>query len=92
MSRGEFVCNSTWHAGPCVMTEKVPACQRIPRQRTPRQRMLMLSVPAFLFGCRYGARFVEEYIDASVGKGTFNVGEFWTDLKWCVCNDLQTVP
>ncbi|WIA40821.1 hypothetical protein OEZ86_004498 [Tetradesmus obliquus] len=30
----------------------------------------------------YGARFVDEYISATVGGDMFNVGEYWTDLAW----------
>jgi hypothetical protein len=33
----------------------------------------------------YGARFVEEYIAATVGGDMFNVGEFWVDMDWCGC-------
>jgi alpha-amylase len=30
----------------------------------------------------YGAKFVEEYINATVGADTFNVGEYWVDMQW----------
>lgn len=30
----------------------------------------------------YGARFVTEYVDATVGADVLNVGEFWVDLAW----------
>jgi hypothetical protein len=33
----------------------------------------------------YGARFVEEYIAATVGGDAFNVGEYWVDMDWCGC-------
>eukprot|EP00878_Enallax_costatus_P000599 GHUV01000700.1.p1 GENE.GHUV01000700.1~~GHUV01000700.1.p1 ORF type:complete len:487 (+),score=102.77 GHUV01000700.1:167-1627(+) len=30
----------------------------------------------------YGAKFVDEYISATVGKDALNVGEFWVDMQW----------
>lgn len=31
--------------------------------------------------CRYGARFVTEYVDATTGADSLNVGEYWVDLQ-----------
>lgn len=31
----------------------------------------------------YGAKFVDEYISATVGKDALCVGEFWVDMAWC---------
>lgn len=36
----------------------------------------------FDFSRGYAARFTKEYVEATTGKDAFNVGEFWTDLKW----------
>lgn len=33
----------------------------------------------------YGARFVDEYISATVGAEALNIGEFWVDMDWCGC-------
>ncbi|PNH11658.1 Alpha-amylase type B isozyme [Tetrabaena socialis] len=30
----------------------------------------------------FGAEFITEYVDGSVGRDALNVGEFWTDAKW----------
>mmetsp|Transcript_27047 Transcript_27047/g.80210 ORF Transcript_27047/g.80210 Transcript_27047/m.80210 type:complete len:514 (-) Transcript_27047:319-1860(-) len=30
----------------------------------------------------YGAEFIKEYVEGSVGPDSVNIGEFWTDLKW----------
>ncbi|KAK9918323.1 hypothetical protein WJX75_003181 [Coccomyxa subellipsoidea] len=30
----------------------------------------------------YGPEFVKEYVLETVGEGTFNVGEYWVDLRW----------
>ena len=29
----------------------------------------------------YGPQFVKEYVADTVGEGTFNVGEYWVDLR-----------
>jgi alpha-amylase len=29
----------------------------------------------------YGPEFVKEYVADTVGEGTFNVGEYWVDLR-----------
>ena len=29
----------------------------------------------------YGPEFVKEYVGDTVGEGTFNVGEYWVDLR-----------
>ena len=29
----------------------------------------------------YGPEFVKKYVADTVGKGTFNVGEYWVDLR-----------
>ncbi len=29
----------------------------------------------------YGPEFVKEYVVDTVGEGTFNVGEYWVDLR-----------
>ncbi|KAG2489176.1 hypothetical protein HYH03_012402 [Edaphochlamys debaryana] len=34
------------------------------------------------FARGYGARFVTEYVDASVGADALNVAEYWVDLAW----------
>jgi hypothetical protein len=47
--------------------------------------LLLICCSASLLYCRYGARFVDEYITATVGGDVFNVGEFWTDLNWNGC-------
>ena len=30
----------------------------------------------------YGAKYVDEYISATVGKDVLCVGEYWTDMNW----------
>jgi alpha-amylase len=30
----------------------------------------------------YGAKYVEEYVNTTVGADTFNVGEYWVDMQW----------
>lgn len=32
--------------------------------------------------CSYAARFVDEYISATVGHDVLSIGEYWTDLAW----------
>lgn len=32
--------------------------------------------------CRYGARFITEYVDCSTGIDELNVSEYWVDLTW----------
>ncbi|KXZ43538.1 hypothetical protein GPECTOR_87g400 [Gonium pectorale] len=34
------------------------------------------------FARGYAARFVTEYVDATTGPDSLNVGEFWVDLQW----------
>lgn len=34
----------------------------------------------------YGAKFIKEYVDATVGPDVMNVGEFWVDCKWNGCD------
>ena len=36
----------------------------------------------FDFAKGYGAEFVAEYCQGTVGTSVLNVGEFWTDAKW----------
>ncbi len=38
---------------------------------------------------RYGARFITEYVDATVGMGALNVGEYWADAKWSPEGELH---
>lgn len=33
----------------------------------------------------YGAKYVEEYLAATVGGEVFNVGEYWVDMEWSGC-------
>lgn len=34
----------------------------------------------------FGAQYIQEYIDASIGPGAFHVSEYWTDMKYvCMC-------
>ncbi len=37
----------------------------------------------------YGPEFVKEYVVDTVGEGTFNVGEYWVDLRYAPRPDSE---
>ena len=37
----------------------------------------------------YGPEFVKEYVLDTVGEGTFNVGEYWVDLRCILMNSFS---
>lgn len=39
----------------------------------------------------YGPEFVKEYVLETVGGETFNVGEYWVDLRCAACCTCHTV-